>query len=85
MPGEEITADSLGHGFSVAGGFALGAKINRNLYAVYDDPVRKMRFMGYETLPIENIRNYRRKIIIALFNNILKKDELLKNLALMKI
>jgi transketolase len=35
VPGVEITSGSLGHGFGVATGIALGAKMNRQLYLVY--------------------------------------------------
>ena len=35
VPGIEITAGSLGLGFGVATGIALGAKMNRDLYMVY--------------------------------------------------
>lgn len=35
VPGVEITAGSLGQGFGVAAGVALGAKMNRQLYNVY--------------------------------------------------
>jgi transketolase len=34
VPGVEITCGSLGQGFGVAAGIALGAKMNRNLYLV---------------------------------------------------
>jgi transketolase len=32
VPGVEITSGSLGHGFGIAAGIALGAKLNRELY-----------------------------------------------------
>jgi len=35
VPGVEITAGSLGQGYGVAAGIALGAKMNRELYYVY--------------------------------------------------
>ncbi len=35
VPGVEITAGSLGQGFGVAAGIALGAKMNRELYMTY--------------------------------------------------
>ncbi|MBI5741895.1 MAG: transketolase [Nitrospirae bacterium] len=35
VPGVEITSGSLGQGFGVAAGIALGAKMNRNLYLVF--------------------------------------------------
>ncbi len=35
VPGVEITSGSLGHGFGVAAGIALGAKMNRDLYMVF--------------------------------------------------
>ena len=35
VPGVEITSGSLGHGFGVAAGIALGAKMNRDLYLVF--------------------------------------------------
>lgn len=35
IPGVEITAGSLGQGFGVAAGIALGAKMNRELYMTY--------------------------------------------------
>lgn len=35
VPGVEITCGSLGHGFGIAAGVALGAKINRELYMVF--------------------------------------------------
>lgn len=35
VPGVEITAGSLGHGFGVAAGIALAAKMNRELYMVF--------------------------------------------------
>lgn len=35
VPGVEITSGSLGHGFGVATGIALGAKMNRQLYMVF--------------------------------------------------
>lgn len=35
VPGVEITAGSLGQGFGVAAGLALGAKMNRELYLTY--------------------------------------------------
>jgi len=35
VPGVEITAGSLGQGFGVAAGLALGAKMNRQLHNVY--------------------------------------------------
>lgn len=35
VPGVEITSGSLGHGFGVATGIAMGAKMNRELYMVF--------------------------------------------------
>ena len=35
VPGVEITAGSLGQGFGIAAGIALGAKMDRKLYNVY--------------------------------------------------
>ena len=35
VPGVEITSGSLGQGFGIAAGIALGAKINRDLYMVF--------------------------------------------------
>lgn len=35
VPGAEITSGSLGHGFGIAAGIALGAKIDRDLYLVF--------------------------------------------------
>lgn len=35
VPGAEITSGSLGHGFGLAAGIALGAKMNRELYITY--------------------------------------------------
>lgn len=35
VPGVEITVGSLGQGFGIAAGIALGAKMNRDLYSVY--------------------------------------------------
>jgi transketolase len=35
VPGAEITAGSLGHGFGLAAGIALGAKLNRELFLTY--------------------------------------------------
>jgi len=35
VPGVEITSGSLGHGFGVAAGMALAAKLNRELYTVF--------------------------------------------------
>lgn len=35
VPGVEITSGSLGHGFGVAAGIALAAKMNRELYFVF--------------------------------------------------
>jgi transketolase len=35
VPGVEITSGSLGHGFGVAAGIALGAKMNRDLFLVF--------------------------------------------------
>jgi transketolase len=35
VPGVEITAGSLGQGFGIAAGMALGAKMNRELFTVY--------------------------------------------------
>lgn len=35
VPGAEITAGSLGHGFGIAAGIALGAKLNRELFMTY--------------------------------------------------
>ncbi len=35
VPGAEITSGSLGHGFGIAAGIALGAKMNRDLYLVF--------------------------------------------------
>lgn len=35
VPGVEITAGSLGQGFGLAAGIALGAKMNRDLFTVY--------------------------------------------------
>ncbi len=35
VPGVEITCGSLGHGFGIAAGMALGAKMNRELYLVF--------------------------------------------------
>lgn len=35
VPGAELTVGSLGQGFGIAAGIALGAKMNRELYMVY--------------------------------------------------
>jgi transketolase len=35
VPGVEITAGSLGQGFGIAAGMALGAKMNKDLFTVY--------------------------------------------------
>lgn len=35
VPGVEITSGSLGHGFGIAAGIALGAKMNRQAYMVF--------------------------------------------------
>jgi transketolase len=35
VPGVEITSGALGHGFGIAAGMALGAKMNQELYLVY--------------------------------------------------
>lgn len=35
VPGVEITSGALGHGFGVAAGIALGARMNRELYLVF--------------------------------------------------
>lgn len=35
VPGAEITSGSLGHGFGIAAGIALGAKMNKELYMVF--------------------------------------------------
>lgn len=35
VPGAEITCGSLGHGFGIAAGIALAAKMNRELYLTY--------------------------------------------------
>ena len=35
VPGVEITCGSLGHGFGIAAGVALGAKMDRELYLVF--------------------------------------------------
>ncbi|MFH2033917.1 MAG: thiamine pyrophosphate-dependent enzyme, partial [Candidatus Margulisiibacteriota bacterium] len=35
VPGAEITCGSLGHGFGIAAGVALAAKMNRELYITY--------------------------------------------------
>jgi len=35
VPGIEITSGSLGHGFGIAAGLALGAKMNRQLHLVF--------------------------------------------------
>lgn len=48
--------------------------------AIYDNPVKKMRFMGREILPIETIKGYRGKVIITSFDDIFNKVEMLKKL-----
>lgn len=48
--------------------------------AIYDSPVRKKRFKGLEVLPLEAVKIYKGRVIIASFDDVVKKAEMLKKL-----
>ena len=49
---------------------------------IYDSPIKRKRFMGYKVLPLEEIKNYRGKVIIGSFENVMEKTEMLKKMVI---
>lgn len=49
---------------------------------IYDSPVKKKRFLGYKVLPLEAIKNYKGKVIIASFDDMVEKSEMLKKMGI---
>lgn len=45
---------------------------------IYDSPVRKKRFMGLEVLPLEAVKIYKGRVIIASFDDVVERAEMLK-------
>jgi hypothetical protein len=50
--------------------------------AIYDSPLKKMKFMGYKVFPLEAIKSYQGKVIIASLGDVVEKIEILKKIGI---
>ena len=70
----------LGMGYIARSLHLLSNVMPIKIIAIYDSPIKKKKFMGHKVLPLEAIKNYKGKVIIASFDDVLEKAEMLKKM-----